>query len=42
VQELPAEIGSVLGQALRDTDFVLPPLPNQLFTRDTTAWIYAS
>jgi arginine deiminase len=40
VQELPAEIGSVLGQALRDTDFVLPPLPNQLFTRDTTAWIY--
>ena len=40
VQELPDEIGSVIGQALRATDFVLPPLPNQLFTRDTTAWIY--
>ena len=24
----------------RPTDFVLPPLPNQLFTRDTSAWLY--
>jgi arginine deiminase len=40
VQELPDEIRSVIGQALRPTDFVLPPLPNQLFTRDTSAWIY--
>jgi arginine deiminase len=40
VQELPDEIRSVIGRALRPTDFVLPPLPNQLFTRDTSAWIY--
>jgi arginine deiminase len=25
---------------MRPTDFVIPPLPNQLFTRDTSAWIY--
>ena len=29
-----------IGRAMRPTDFVLPPLPNQLFTRDTSAWIY--
>jgi arginine deiminase len=40
VQELPAEMRGVIGPALRDTDFVLPPLPNQLFTRDTSAWLY--
>jgi arginine deiminase len=40
VQELPDEIKSAIGDALRPTDFVLPPLPNQLFTRDPTAWIY--
>ena len=26
--------------AARDTDFVLPPLPNHLFARDPSAWIY--
>ncbi len=40
VQELPTEIHAAIGQALKQTDFVLPPLPNQLFTRDTSAWIY--
>jgi arginine deiminase len=40
VQELPDEIETVIGRALRPTDFVLPPLPNQLFTRDTSAWLY--
>jgi arginine deiminase len=40
VQELPAEINSAIGDALKQADFVLPPLPNQLFTRDTSAWIY--
>jgi arginine deiminase len=40
VQELPSEIGSVIGRALRPTDFVIAPLPNQLFMRDTSAWIY--
>jgi arginine deiminase len=40
VLELPEEVRSVIGPALRPTDFVLPPLPNQLFTRDTSAWLY--
>jgi arginine deiminase len=40
VLELPDEIRGVIGRALQPTDFVLPPLPNQLFTRDTSAWIY--
>jgi arginine deiminase len=40
VQELPEELRSAIGRALRPTDFVLAPLPNQLFTRDTSAWIY--
>jgi arginine deiminase len=40
VQELPQEIRSAIGPALKSTDFVLPPLPNQLFTRDTSAWLY--
>ena len=39
VLELPAEIRSAIGPALRPTDFVLPPLPNQLFTRDRR-WLY--
>ena len=42
VQELPTEIHAAIGHALKQTDFVLPPLPNQLFTRDTTAWIYGA
>ena len=25
---------------MKPTDFVLPPLPNQLFMRDTSAWLY--
>jgi len=31
---------TVSGRALHPTDFILPPLPNQLFTRDTSAWLY--
>jgi arginine deiminase len=31
---------SVLVQALELDDLVLPPLPNHLFTRDTSAWVY--
>lgn len=30
---------SVLLRTMSDEDFVLPPLPNHLFTRDTSAWI---
>jgi arginine deiminase len=40
VAELPADIVSAVGRALRPTDFVIAPLPNQLFTRDTSAWVY--
>jgi len=39
-QELPDDIRTVIGRAMRATDFVLPPLPNQLFMRDTSAWLY--
>jgi arginine deiminase len=38
--ELPADIVAAVGKALRPTDFVLKPLPNTLFMRDTSAWIY--
>src|SRR5215216_4862410 len=40
LSELPAEIVAPVGRAMRPEDFVLPPLPNQLFTRDPSAWIY--
>jgi len=40
VSELPKDARTVIGRAMRDTDFVLAPLPNQLFMRDTSAWIY--
>ena len=40
VSELPAETRTTVGRAMRDTDFVIAPLPNQLFMRDTSAWIY--
>ncbi|HEX3453513.1 MAG TPA: arginine deiminase [Gaiellaceae bacterium] len=39
-QELPDDMRSTIGRAMRPTDFILAPLPNQLFTRDTSAWIY--
>lgn len=38
--ELPQDIVSAVGRALLPTDFVLRPLPNTLFMRDTSAWIY--
>jgi arginine deiminase len=40
IEELPGDVRTVIGRALAPTDFVLPPLPNHLFTRDTSAWIY--
>jgi arginine deiminase len=39
-QELPDDIRKTIGRAMKPTDFVLPPLPNQLFMRDTSAWLY--
>jgi arginine deiminase len=40
VAELPEDVASVVRRAMRPTDFVIAPLPNQLFMRDTSAWIY--
>ena len=38
--ELPGEMGALVQRAMRPNDFVIAPLPNHLFTRDTSAWIY--
>ncbi len=38
--ELPFTPSGLGGTAMEPQDFVLPPLPNQLFTRDTSCWIY--
>jgi arginine deiminase len=40
--ELPFKPGGLTGKTLEPEDFVLPPLPNQLFTRDSSSWIYRS
>src|SRR5689334_21437599 len=40
VRELPAELVKTIGRAMEPIEFVLPPLPNQLFTRDTSFWLY--
>ena len=38
--ELPFKPTSLAGRTMEPHDFVLPPLPNQLFTRDSSCWIY--
>jgi len=38
--ELPFRIDALAYQVPNVDGFVLPPLPNHLFTRDTSAWIY--
>ena len=40
VRELPKEFSSFSKLLEEPTDFVLVPLPNHLFTRDTSCWIY--
>jgi arginine deiminase len=40
VLERVLEPKSLAFRAMGMDDFVLPPLPNHLFTRDTSAWIY--
>lgn len=40
--ELPFEPLGLTGRTLLPQDFVLPPLPNQLFTRDSSCWIYGT
>ena len=39
-EELPFASDSLVAQVARRDGFVLPPLPNHLFTRDTSAWVY--
>lgn len=39
-EELPFSSGSLVAQAPDLDGFVLAPLPNHLFTRDTSAWVY--
>jgi arginine deiminase len=38
--ELPIPIGGVTAPMLRDEDFLLAPMPNTIFTRDSSAWVY--
>jgi arginine deiminase len=38
--ELPIPAAGVVAPMLGPQDFLLAPLPNQIFTRDTTCWIY--
>jgi arginine deiminase len=40
--ELPDELRRTIGRAMAPTEFVIAPLPNQLFTRDSSAWLYGS
>lgn len=37
--ELPFQHESLYFGRLRENEFVLPPLPNHLFTRDTSCWV---
>ena len=39
-EELPFTVVASLAQCVDPTGFVVPPLPNHLFTRDTSCWIY--
>jgi len=38
--ELDADVASLRLATLNSQGFVLPPLPNHMFTRDTSCWIY--
>lgn len=40
VAELDSSCGSLTLGVMNQTDFVLDPTPNHLFTRDTSCWIY--
>jgi len=40
MSELPSELQMIAAKAYAGTEFMLPPLPNQLFTRDSSCWIY--
>jgi arginine deiminase len=38
--ELPFEPQGMFGRYLEPTGFVIPPVPNTIFTRDNSCWIY--
>ncbi|MCY9855002.1 arginine deiminase [Vibrio mediterranei] len=38
--ELPIKTPSILQKMSKPLDFVIEPLPNHLFTRDTSCWVY--
>lgn len=44
IEEFPEKFGGdvlkVVHEAVGQTEYLLPPLPNTLYTRDTTCWIY--
>lgn len=40
IAELPGELGAFARKAWAGGEFVVAPLPNQLFTRDSSCWIY--
>ena len=41
VLDLPkSEMSTMLTEAFGDTDFITPPVPNTLFQRDPSCWIY--
>jgi arginine deiminase len=41
INELPFKAPGLFGGYLAEHGFILPPLPNALFTRDNSAWIYS-
>lgn len=40
--ELPFRSGSLVTSVLEPHEFIIAPLPNQLFTRDSSSWIYSA
>ncbi|MEM5493016.1 arginine deiminase [Hoeflea sp. AS16] len=40
VSDVPFKLTGLFGSYLGSHGFILPPLPNALFTRDNSAWIY--
>ncbi|WP_428773268.1 arginine deiminase [Vibrio sp.] len=38
--EMPLQSSSMLQAMHKPTDFIIDPLPNHLFTRDTSCWVY--
>ena len=40
IKEMDAGSNSMVRDMLNPTDFIIDPIPNHLFTRDTSCWIY--